>query len=74
MKPDPKAEITEGEIYAAPVPGGWPDRGPFEVLGNALGRVFGRRKLGDRAEARPRPAGDSPEPTSANPAEHDPEK
>ena len=74
MKPDPKSKITEGEIYGAPVPGGWPDRGPFQVLGNALSRVFGRRRSGDRADERRRPADDDREPKSANPAEHEPEK
>ena len=66
MKPDPKSEITEGEIYGAPVPGGWSERGPFQVLGDALSRVVGRRRSGDRAD-------DNPEP-SANTAKHDPGK
>ena len=74
MNRDPEAKITEGEIYGAPVPGGWPDRGPFQVLGNALGRVFSRRKSGDSAQARRRPAGDTPQPTSEIAAEDDPEK
>lgn len=74
MNPDPKAKITDGEIYGAPVPGGWPDRGPFQVLGDALGRVFSRRKLGDGAEARRRPAGDTSQPTRETEAEADPEK
>ena len=43
MKPHPNAKITDGEIYGAPVPGGWPDRGPLQVIGDALGRFFGRR-------------------------------
>jgi len=74
MKPDPKAEITEGEVYGSPVRGGWPDRGPFQVLGDAMGRVFGPWKSGDRAEARRRPEADSPEPTSADPAKQDSDK
>lgn len=74
MRPEPKAAITEGEIYGAPVPGGWPDRGPFKVFGNALGRLFHRRRSGGRADGRCNPPGDSPEPTSATTAEHDPEE
>ncbi len=34
--------VTEGEIYGAPVPSGWPDRGPFRFLGDALGKLFRR--------------------------------
>ena len=74
MKRDPKAEITEGEIYGVPVPGGWPDRGPFQVLRNALGKIFGRRKSGGHAEPRRSPAGDSSEPKPANLSQHDPQK
>ncbi len=74
MNLDPTTNITEGEIYGAPVPGGWPDRGPFHILGNALGRVFSRRKSGDSAEALRRPAGETLLPTSENAAEDDPQK
>ena len=74
MNLDPNAKITDGEIYGAPVPGGWPGRGPFQVLGDALGRVFSRRKSTDGAEARRRPAGDTSQPTRETVAEADPEK
>lgn len=74
MNLDPKAKITDGEIYGAPVPGGWPGRGPFQALGDALGRVFSRRNLGDSSEARRRPARDTSQPTRGTVAEADPEK
>ncbi len=51
MKRHPNAKIVDGEIYGAPVPGGWPDRGPFQVLGDALGGLFRRRNSKDRARA-----------------------
>ena len=47
MKRDIGTRITEGEIYGAPVPGGWPNRGPFRVVGEALARLFGRRDSRD---------------------------
>lgn len=56
MKPDPHAKIIEGEVYGTPVPGGWPDRGPFQVLGHALGRVFRRRNSRAHAKVRRPPA------------------
>ncbi len=52
------AGITEGEIYGAPVPGGWPNRGPFRVVGDALGRIFPRRKSATREEVTSRPYDD----------------
>ena len=27
-----KRHIVEGEAFGAPVPGGWPDKGPFEAI------------------------------------------
>lgn len=53
------ARITEGEIYGAPVPGGWPDKGPFRILGDALGRRFGRRSSKNNAKSE-RPANNEP--------------
>ena len=47
MKRHIGARITEGEINGAPVPGGWPNRGPFRVVGEALARLFGRRDSRD---------------------------
>ncbi len=52
------AGVTEGEIYGAPVPGGWPNRGPFRVVGDAVGRVFRKRKSADREEVTHRPDDD----------------
>ena len=43
MKRHIGARITEGEIYGAPVPGGWPNRGPLPVVGEARARLFSRR-------------------------------
>ncbi len=52
------AGITEGEIYGAPVPGGWPNRGPFRVVGDALGRLFRAGKPADRDAVTHRPDDD----------------
>jgi hypothetical protein len=52
------AGITEGEIYGSPVPGGWPNRGPFRVVGDALGRLFRKGKSADRDEVTNRPDDD----------------
>ncbi len=71
MGPDRRAKIIEGEIYGAPVPGGWPNRGPFQVLGHALGRVFSRRNSKAHPEAQRPPAGANPE---APNAQHQPDK
>jgi hypothetical protein len=65
MKPDPRVKIVEGEIHGAPVPGGWPNRGPFQVLGHALRGVFGQRNSKANPEVRRHPAGADPEPSSA---------
>ena len=53
MKRHLQARITEGEIYGAPVPGGWPNRGPFRVVGDALGRLFRRSHHGEDGKDRP---------------------
>ncbi len=74
MKRQPVAKITEGEIYGAPVPGGWPDRGPFQVLGDTLGRVFGRRSRKNRSEEQRPPADDSSGSTSRLPTQHQPDE
>ncbi len=42
-----EARITQGEMYGAPVPGGWPHRGPFRVVGDAAVRLFRKRKSVD---------------------------
>jgi hypothetical protein len=55
MKRHIGARITEGEIYGAPVPGGWPNRGPFRVVGEALARLFGRRDSCDPEVVTDRP-------------------
>jgi hypothetical protein len=34
----PTTRIVEGEVSGFPVPGGWPDRGPFKVLSDLLRR------------------------------------
>jgi hypothetical protein len=39
MKRHLHAKITEGEISGAPVPGGWPNRGPFRVVAEARGQA-----------------------------------
>lgn len=58
MRNAAKAGIRDGEMYGAPVPGGWPGRGPFRVLRDALGKPFrSRRRLKDAAEAERREAG-----------------
>lgn len=46
MKRHLHSRITEGEIYGAPVPGGWPNRGPFRVVSEALRKLFGSRVAG----------------------------
>ncbi len=56
------AAITEGEIYGAPVSGGWPNRGPFRVVGDAVGRLFRKRKSADREEVTHRPYDDQSAP------------
>ncbi len=53
-----RAAITEGEIYGAPVPGGWPNRGPFRVVGDTVGRIFRRRKSTTHEEVTHRPDDD----------------
>ena len=67
VKAHPNAKITEGEIYGAPVPGGWPDRGPFQVLGHALRRVFSRRSGKSRVGEQRPPEGGGPGSSSAQP-------
>jgi len=66
MKSRPTTKIVEGEIYGAPVPGGWPDSGPFRVLRDGLARGFGRRTSGGRGEAGSRPGGEN----SDSPSRH----
>lgn len=58
MKRHLGAGIAEGEIYGCPVPGGWPNRGPFRVVGDALGRLFRTGKSADRDEVTHRPDDD----------------
>jgi hypothetical protein len=70
-RPDPRAKIIEGEIYGAPVPGGWPNRGPFQVLAHALGRVFSRRKSAAHSETHRPTAGVDPEGPNA---QHQPDE
>ncbi len=55
MDGDPKARITEGEIYGAPVPGGWPNRGPLQVLKGALGKLLGREGSREQDSGAERP-------------------
>jgi len=62
MKRQLHAKITEGEIYGAPVPGGWPNRGPFRVVGEAVGRLFRRRESPDGEGVTDRPKDGSSEP------------
>ena len=44
--------IVEGEMFGAPVPGGWPDKGPFEVLM----RKLRRRRVDERPEEKDEPS------------------
>ncbi len=75
MKRRPITKVTEGEIYGAPVPGGWPDRGPFQVLGDAVGRLFGRRTRKNREDKQGPPADDgSSEAGKTQPAQHLPDE
>jgi hypothetical protein len=41
--------VVEGESLGMPVPGGWPTRGPFQTLADALLRG-GRRRDDEEAE------------------------
>lgn len=52
MKRHMRASIIEGEIYGAPVPAGWPNRGPFRIVAQALARLFGRREDRESDEGR----------------------
>jgi hypothetical protein len=62
MKRHIVSRITNGGVYGTPVPGGWPNRGPFRVVGEALARLFGRRVSGDAKDVTDRPDDGGSEP------------
>ena len=45
--------IVEGEMLGAPVPGGWPDKGPFEAL---MRRIRRRRSQDETPHTDEKPA------------------
>jgi hypothetical protein len=74
MKRDSIANVTEGEIYGAAVPGGWPDRGPFQVIGDAVGRVFPWRSRKNRADQQGPPTDGSSGAPKTQPARDQPDE
>lgn len=44
--------VVEGEVYGAPVPGGWPDKGPLRVIAGAFSKFFVRRYSASSGETR----------------------
>lgn len=61
-------------MYGALVPGGWPDRGPFRVVGDFFRRIFGRRQAANQVDATERADGEGSESAIAEPAQEEPDK
>jgi hypothetical protein len=41
--------VVEGEVGGFPVPGDWPNKGPFETIAN----LFRRKRVADRPDEEP---------------------